>query len=290
MTIRHMRIFIQVYQAESITKAAAELHMTQPAVTRSIQEIEHYYGVCLFDRINHRLFRTKAGQEFYAQAFHIVEAFDLMEKGMRDWDEIGTIRMGATITLGTFFLPDLLLEFKEHYPKISVQSTVTNAKNLQDGLLTNQLDIALIEGAVSYCDLHAESFCSDRLVLLLPPGHTLLSKDNIVPSDLIQYPILLREKGSTTRTFVDNFFSLHNLELFPVLESSSPQAIIQAVCRGIGISFLPSHWVRKELEAGALFTREINHASLTRQNYIVWHKNKFLTGSMKEMIALCKTL
>ena len=112
MTIRHMKIFLQVYALESITKAAEVLNMTQPAVTRAIQEMEHYYGVCLFERIGHRLSRMAAGEEFYAHALHIVEAFDRMEKELRDWDEIGRIRIGATNTLGCFFLPELLLEFR----------------------------------------------------------------------------------------------------------------------------------------------------------------------------------
>ena len=134
MTIRHMKIFLQVYSLESITKAAEILNMTQPAVTRAIQEMERYYGVCLFERIGHRLSRTAVGQEFYAHALHIVEAFDRMEKELRDWDEIGKIRLGATNTLGCFFLPDLLLQFQKQYPKLEIISTVTNADGLQSGL------------------------------------------------------------------------------------------------------------------------------------------------------------
>ena len=102
--------------------------------------MERYYGVCLFERIGHRLSRTAVGQEFYAHALHIVEAFDRMEKELRDWDEIGKIRLGATNTLGCFFLPDLLLQFQKQYPKLEIVSTVTNADALQSGLLNNQYD------------------------------------------------------------------------------------------------------------------------------------------------------
>ena len=106
MTIRHMKIFLEVYRLENITQAAKTLHMTQPAVTRTIQEIEQHYGVRLFDRMNRRLFVTEAGRQFYAQALHIVESFDRMEKGLLNGDAFGVLRVGASISLGNFFLPD----------------------------------------------------------------------------------------------------------------------------------------------------------------------------------------
>lgn len=281
MTIRHMKIFLQVYSSESITKAAEFLHMTQPAVTRAIQEMERYYGVCLFERINHRLSRTAAGEEFYAHALHIVEAFDRMEEELRDWDEIGRIRIGSTNTLGCFFLPDLLRQFHEQCPKLEIISTVTNAEALQTGLLNNQYDMALIEGTVSLPGLRAEPFATDKLLLVLPPGHELAKKAKILPSDVKRYPLLLREKGSTTRSLLEHYFFLHHIELTPVFESCNPQAIIDAIWCGLGISFLPERWVRQPASEGKLVLREMEGDDFVRENYVVWHENKFLTKAMQ---------
>lgn len=288
MTIRHMKIFIQVYITESVTKAAENLHMTQPAVTRAIREMERYYGVCLFERINHRLSRTAAGSEFYAHALHIVEAFDRMENELRDWNEIGKVRIGATNTLGTYFLPDVLLEFQEQYPKLEIVSTITNADILQNGLLNNQYDLALIEGAVNMAGLRAEPFATDKLLLVLPPGHELAGKKKILPSDLDRYPLLLREKGSTTRTLLEHYFFLHRMELKPVMESCNPQAIIHAVQCGLGISFLPERWVREPADEGMLVLREMEGNDFIRENYVVWHENKFLTGAMQSFLNMVK--
>lgn len=288
MTIRHMRIFLQVYALESITKAAEILNMTQPAVTRAIQEMERYYGVCLFERIGHRLSRTAAGQEFYAHALHIVEAFDRMEKELRDWDEIGRIRIGATNTLGCFFLPDLLLQFQKRYPKLEIISTITNADALQSGLLNNQYDLALMEGNVSVPGLHAQPFAADKLLLVLPPGHELVGKEKIFPSDLEKYPLLLREKGSTTRSLLEHFFFLHHIEAAPVLESCNPQAIIYGVQCGLGISFLPERWVREPAKKGRLVLREMAEEGFERENYVVWHENKFLSNTMKTFLNIIK--
>lgn len=289
MTIRHMKIFIQVYAAESITKAAELLHMTQPAVTRAIREMERYYGVCLFERINHRLNRTAAGEEFYAHALHIVEAFDRMEKELRNWDEIGKLRIGATNTLGTFLLPELLPRFQERFPKLDVTSAITNADILQDGLLNNRYDLALVEGAVGMAGLHAEPFATDRLLLVLPPGHELAEKKKILSCDLIKYPLLLREKGSTTRSLLEHYFFLHQMELNPVMESCNPQAIIHAVSKGLGISFLPERWARQSAWEGTVLLREMEGDDFVRENYVVWHENKFLTKTMQEFISMVKS-
>ncbi len=288
MTIRHMKIFIQVYTAESITRAAELLHMTQPAVTRAIREMERYYGVCLFERIGRRLGRTAAGEEFYAHALHIVEAFDRMENELRDWDEIGKLRVGATNTLGTFFLPEVLLRFQVQYPKFEVVSTVTNADILQSGLANNQYDLALIEGIVSMPGLHAEPFAQDRLLLICPPGHALAQKKKILPSDLGRYPLLLREKGSTTRILLEHYFFSHHMELKPAMESCNPQALIHAVGCGLGISFLPERWAAQPAGEGAVAVREMEGDDFVRENYAVWHENKFLTKAMQAFLDIVK--
>ena len=105
MTLKHLRIFVTVYREMNITKAADLLHMTQPAVSRSIQELENYYGIRLFERINRRLYRTKESEEIYVRALHIVNSFHDMELEIKNWDEFGIFRIGASITLGNFILP-----------------------------------------------------------------------------------------------------------------------------------------------------------------------------------------
>ena len=191
-----MRIFLEVYRMENITQAAKRLHMTQPAVTRAIQEIERHYGVRLFDRMNRRLFVTEAGRQFYAQSLPIVESFDMMEKGLLNGDAFGVLRVGASISLGNFFLPELICEFRKKRPDMKVKATVSNAGNLQKGLLDNELDLALIEGGISESELETRAFSEDRLVLILPVGHELAEKEKVFVEDLKKCDFLAREKGS----------------------------------------------------------------------------------------------
>lgn len=289
MTIRHMRIFLEVYKTENITAAAARLHMTQPAVTRAIQEIERYYGVRLFERINRRLYITPSGEQLYAHALHITDSFDLMEKGLRNWDELGVLRVGASITPGNFLLPELAVRMREKRPLLRLHATVASGRQLTSALLDNRLDLAVIEDLVSDDHLHCEPFASDRLVLILPPDHPLCAHSSVNLAQLVPYPFLLREKGSVGRSFLDHVFAAHELPLSPIWESASTQAIVKAVAAGLGISILPEQLVRADLRSGSVVTLPIEDEQLVRTHAIVWHRHKFLTACAREFIALCHT-
>lgn len=288
MTIRHLKIFIAVYHTGNITRASEQLHMTQPGVTRAIQELERYYGVRLFERVNRKLLVSESGKQFYAQALHIVDSFDAMEKGMRNWDEFGVLRVGATITLGNVLMPVVVSEFQKMRPHLRVEVTVCNGAQLQRALLDNQLDLALIEGDVSNDQLKKVPFAQDQLVLVLSGQDPLCQKETLYLCDLKDCRFLLRENGSVGRSFLNHVFAVHGLPLVPLWESTSTHAILQAVGMGLGISFLPKLLVRDELASGRIVTRPIEDESFLRSNYIVWHKNKFLTNSSKEFMQLCR--
>lgn len=289
MTLRHMKVFLTVYKTQNMTLAAEQLHLTQPAVTRVIKEIENYYGVCLFERLNRRLYVTESGRRLYAQALHLIDTFESMEKEMRNLDTFGLLRIGSTIALGIYLLPELIFIFQKQIPQIQVQVTVSNRRTLQKMLLNNQLDIALIEGGVDDSHLHGEAFGGDRLVLITPPYHPLLKKKDVTLLDLLAYPLLLREKNSSVRIFVEQLFAVEGLPpLNPHWESASTQAIVQAVSYGMGISLLPEPLVKRDILLGTVCTCPVVGADLCRQNYVVWDKHKFLTKATQEFIALCK--
>lgn len=288
MTARHLQIFVEIYRTGSITKAAQNLFLTQPAVTRALHETEAHYGVQLFERMNRRLRVTESGRRFYAQAVHILEAMDLLEKQMHNWDTQGVLRVGATITLGNFLMPEAAARFRSSRPQVRVQVTVSNSRSLQQALLDNRLDFALIEGTVEDTNLHAEVFGGDRMVPVLPPDHPLLKKEHVVLEDLAGCDLLLREPGSAGRTYLDSLFAVRGIVPHPLWESVSTQAIVQAVHRGLGVSLLPEQLVRAWIDAGFVATCALENAPLDRRHSIVWHKNKNLTPSALELIRLCR--
>lgn len=287
MTIRHLKIFIAVYDRLSITHAAEALHMTQPVVTRTIKEIEQHYGVQLFDRMNRRLYVTNAGHHLYTHAKRVVEAFDHMEKEARNADGHFTLSIGSTLYLGSFLLPQILKELKERYPNAGIHARVSNAESLQRALHGNELDFALIEDHVEHPTLNSKPFFQDQLVLILPKDHPLLQKEELYMSDLEHKPFLLQEKGSISRRRVDDTFARHGLMIDPLLESRSTQAIIQSVSARLGLAFLPEHLVKNCIKCGLLVHRTIADESFSRKNYIVWHKDKFLSKPITQAMEIC---
>ena len=284
MTLRHLRVFLAVYQTQNVTRAAERLHMTQPTVTRAVQELERYYGVRLFERINRRLYITQSGRQLYARAVHTVGSFDRMEKELKNWDEFGLLRIGATPTLASVLLPKTLMTFEKKHPKLRVRCSVENGTHLQEALADDRLDFALIEGEVAAEHLHAEPFSEDRLILLLPPDDPRRNAPALTLRELAESPLLLREKGSMGRSFLDRVFAAHDLPLEPLMESISTHAIIQAVHAGLGISFLPQRLIRHSVESGFVATRAVDDEPFVRRNFAVWHEDKFLTRSARELL------
>ena len=285
MTIRHLRIFVRVYQLQSITQAAEALHLTQPAVSRAIAELESCYGLRLFERMNHRLYRTAASDEFYASALHIVDSFDRLERGARELGSAGTLRVGASLTLGSFFLPDVLRSYQSAHPDVTVRVTVSNAAFLAQALRDDALDLAVIEGAVNEPHLRAELLRHDRMQLIVPPGHALLRKRRVLLSDVLACPLLLRESGSAGRAFLDGVFASRGAAVQPAWESASTQALIRAVAAGLGVSILPEQLVSGAIESGTVAAAAIADVSLTRENFILYHREKYFTRAARALIA-----
>lgn len=288
MTLRHMRIFVSVYQQKSITKASNRLHLAQPSVSLAISELETYYGIRLFDRISRRLYVTEQGKQFYDYALHIVSLFDEMEQGVRNWDSIGTLRVGSSITIGNYLLPSLVTQFQKDSPNIKVQVLIKNSADVEQAVIDNVIDFALIEGTPKSPQITSLPFMDDRLCLIASPSHPLYEKKEVCIHDLLQYDFLLREKGSAGRDILENLFSLHNLTINPLWESVSTKAIVTAVSQGLGISILPYLLVEQDLKDKKIIEIPVSDMSLSRKFHIIYHKNKYLTTSAKAFMALCK--
>ena len=234
MTLRHMKIIVAVFQQGSVTKAAESLHMAQPSVSLALRELEDYYGVELFARVGRRLSPTECGRAFYGYALHIVSVFDEMETKMRNWDALGTIRVGATVTIGTYLLPPLIRQYRAEYPQLQLDIKVFRASQVEQMTLNNEIDLGLIEARPESRDLSAIPFLQDTLCAIVPRGSALAGQPSVTLEELSAFPFLMREPGSSTRTILDAYFALHNLTVHPAWESVSTQALIKAVVEGLG--------------------------------------------------------
>jgi len=283
-----MKIYVAVCECESVTAAAEKLYLAQPSVSLAISELEKYYGVKLFDRISRKLYITELGKQFLNYATHIVSLFDEMEKEIKNWDSIGTLRVGSSITIGSYLLPQYVNRFYEQFPLIKVQVIIDNSEEIEKRIMTNEIDFGLIEGITHNPQIKSEKFMEDELVLICGTNHPLYNAEQIAIEVLPEYDFILREKGSGGREMFDSTMLVHNIEIKPVWESVSTRAIIKAVSAGLGLSVLPYLLVKQDLEAKIIKQIKIKDITFKRHLFMIYHKNKFHTKSALEFMKLCK--
>lgn len=290
MTLRHMKIFCALCDAGcNTTKAAGHLNMTQPAVSLAIKELEQYYGIVLFDRIGRRLQITSAGENFLQYARRITAQFDDMEREMRNWDSAGILRVGASLTIGSQFLPHYVKAFSHQQPGTQIQVIVSSSDTLEQALMSNQLDFALIEGISHNPAMHMEEYMEDRLSIIASP-QSGFRQDQVLPLDQFsRHPFLLREPGSGTREVFDRAAEAVGIYIRPIWESSSNTALIHAVVNGLGLAVLPQRMVQGALERGLVVSIGAEGIDLRRSFYIIHHKDKYLTPTVRAFLDLCRT-
>lgn len=289
MTIRHLKIFLAVCQCQnSITKAAEGLYMTQPSVSVAIQEIEKYYGIQLFDRISRRLYLTEAGRQFLEYALRISVLFDDMEKGLKNWDSFGILRVGASITIGCQFMPSYVERFGSLYPKADVRVFIGASHQLEEKLITNELDFALVESPVHEKALVAESYMEDELAVISPARKPYCSGQILTKEEFEKQRFLLREHGSGTREVFDEAVLREGLSVKPAWEGMSTTALVNAVIHGLGIAVVPRRMVQGPIESGMIYALEVEHMEFKRHFYVVHHKDKLLTKAFLAFIDLCR--
>lgn len=287
MTLRHLKIFVSVCDNETITKAAKLLHLAQPSVSLAIRELEEYYGIQLFVRIHRKLYLSERGKQFLAYARHILTSYDTMENEMRN--PIGVLKVGSSITIAHFLLSEVVVKFYKKYPDIKIHAMIENSHDIEQRVLNNELDLALIEGKLHDISLVAKQFMSDHLVLVCSPNHPLSKRKAVEINELQNYDFLLREKGSGGRELFESMMLVHDIRIQPIWESISTKSIIHATSKGIGISVLPYRLVENDLKEGNIKEVSVKDIFFERPYCIIHHKNKFISEPMRYFIELCQS-
>lgn len=289
MTLRHIKIFLAICDNDcNTTKAAEALYMTQPAVSLAIKELEQHYGVILFDRIGRRLKITEAGQHFREYSIRISSLFDDMEKGMKNWDAFGVLRVGASVTIGSQFLPGYVKVFKSICPHTEIKAVIAPTDQLEQKVLNNELDFALIEGIPHSPSIVMERYMDDELAVVCPADGTFLQGQVLTLEEFQTQKFLLREEGSGTREVFDRTIGSAGLSITPVWEAMSTSSLINGVINGLGITVLPRRMVCGPLENGLVVTVKVEGLEFKRRFKIIYHKEKLLTSSAKEFLDLCR--
>lgn len=288
MTLRHLRIFVAVCETGSMTAAAAQLFIAQPSISLAVTEMEEYYGVKLFDRISRKLYLTENGRRALQYARHIIDLLDEMEQGIKDLDAVGQLKVGTSITIGTYLLPQYIAKLKKIYPTVRVEALIGNSGSIEQQILDNEIDIGVIEGVAHSPYICSESFPGDRLAFICNVNHRFAGRTLKELSEIKDEDFILREKGSAGREIFDGLTASQELAITPLWQSASNQAIIHGVREGLGISILPHSLVQDSLKKGEVAEFKIKGLALNRKFSVIYHKNKFLPGSARTLMELCK--
>ena len=290
MTLQHLKIFIAVCRDGGVTAAAEKLYISQPAASQAVKELERHYGVRLFDRSGRRLRITPAGERMYREALGIVSGLEDMEAALRNWETAGRLRIGSSITIGTELLPELVRELRRQFPELSVYVLVNSSEVIEQRLLDNELDIAVIEGEVHSDALTFRAFLSDELGVYCHEDDPLGKKRAASIGDIAAAPLLLREPNSAAREMVDALLKVNGLSAAPAWESTSTHALLNAAACGLGVAILPARLADRFVGRGGLVRLRTDGFSLRRSYKLIYRSKKRFTKAEAAFAALCEGL
>ncbi len=288
MADRRLQVFHTVARMLSFTKAAEILHMTQPAVTFQVRQLEEHFDTRLFDRTHNRISLTKAGKRVYHHSERIFEQYTEMEREVREitGDVSGVLLVGASTTIAEYMLPSLLGDFKKQFPNVTIKLRVSNSDGIVSMVEENAVDLGVVEAPVNNKNLAVEVCRVDQLVAIVPPDHELASRERVHISDLLEYPFIAREEGSGTRGVFHEYLKAAGInvrDLKVAMELGSPESIKGAVQAGMGISIVSMVTLAKELQLNALKLLYLD-PPLQRPFSFVHQKQKFRVLAMDGLL------
>lgn len=283
MTLRHLEIFLAVFDWGNMRRAAESLYISQPTVSGAVKEIEEEYGVLLFERLNHRLHVTREGELLASYARRLLALFREMDGTLKSHGEHASLRIGATLTIGTCVLPDILQVMKQEPSAPEPVVLVDNTRAIEERIARGELDVGFVEGVIQHPDLTALPVMDDPLIAVTaaPSPGPMTLKDLCA-----HFPLLMREPGSGTRAMVENL--LQGVPYRQAWVCSNTQAIIRAAEAGLGVTILSRLLAADSLQAGRLWEIPLTDCSLNRSFRLVWHKDKFMSPGLLAFCRLCR--
>ncbi len=288
MADRRLQVFHTVARVMSFTKAAEILHMTQPAVTFQIKQLEDAFNTRLFDRTHNKITLTEAGRVVYDYAEQILESYAKMANDVKDLtgDITGALVIGASTTIAEYMLPRLLGVFKKQFPDVTLRLQVGNTDAIVSMVENNLLDLGIVEAPVYNKNLEVITCRLDELVVIVPPDHPLAAFETIRPEQLTQYPFILREEGSGTRVVIDEYMrnaGMNFIDFDIVMELGSPESVKMAVEAEVGVAITSRTTLSKEVKLGTLKAIPLN-PPLMRPFSHVRQRHKFRHRAVGQLL------
>lgn len=283
MNLQNLRVFLKVAELEHITHASEELGLSQPAVTKTIQSLEHEVGLELVERQGRRIALTHAGrmlQEYARRLFALEHDMEEALNTLRDV-EGGEVTLAANTTTGVYLLPPIVARFHRRYPHVALNIAILNSHEIVEETLNWNLDIGLVEGDPSTLPsgLNVEVFSYDELILVVAPGHHWNGLPAVNPHTLADGELLLREQGSGIREVIEHALQSYGVKIRPLLTLTDNEAIKQMVISGVGAAMVSYLTVKRELATGDLVRLPVVGLDLRPQLSLIRRADKQLSRS-----------
>jgi DNA-binding transcriptional LysR family regulator len=287
MNLYHLKTFYHTAKFRSFTKAADELGITQPAVTRQIQELQSHYDLILFNRVGKKIILTDAGETLYSLAEKIFELETQVEESIRDFQQqkSGKISIVTTETFGGFYLPEIVANFYRKYPDIYISVLTLTDGYVIDSISKLSNDLGFISKEIAHPKIVVKELLQEEILLVTNPDNPLVKKKDLDPSELNNISIIMPEIGCGSRKVISDFKKRHNIGFNVVCEFSNNEAIKELVKEGLGITLISRNAVQNEIKRGDLVAIDIDDPNLVRKFYLTYHKEKYFTKSIAEFIA-----
>ncbi|MBC8610077.1 LysR family transcriptional regulator [Massilimaliae timonensis] len=286
MTIKHLKVFLVVAEEKNMSVAAGKLFLSQPTVSQTISEMEKHYGVKLFERYPKTLYLTEAGERLKGYAQHIVASFDRLDQIMAQAAEEKQLRIGASVTVGNCIISELADQLKQEFPNIRTFIRVDNTRVIENQLLQNQLDVAVVEGEIKSTEILTKPVIDDCMVLVCSRFHPFADRRHVSLRELAEEQFILREEGSGTRELFESKMKAEGVPVHVCWECSNLGSIKQALLHNHGLSVLSARLVADELRSGELCVVKIEDCVWKRRFCTAIHKNKHLTEELEVFLEL----
>jgi DNA-binding transcriptional LysR family regulator len=285
MNLHHLRLFAAVVKHGGFTKAAESLRLSQPAISKSLNELERQLNLALIDRSGRSIKLTDAGQTLYARARELFGVEWIAEQELRELRGLkrGVLRIGASTTIATYMLPPFLGRFHLRHPRIRIRASSANTRTVLRMLLESRVDVALVEGPVSHSRVEVQPWRDDELVVICRPDHELLLRSNVDVEMLVREQFIVREPGSGTRDVSARALALHGARLTNTMRVGGTEAIKQAVAAGLGLAIVSRAAAADQLALGKIAVLSVNGLAIRRTLTQIKLRGRVTSAAAREL-------
>lgn len=288
MHVENFKIFSDLVESESFSRAAKLNSITQSAVSQQLRAMEKHFSILIVDRSQKQFRLTREGQKLYASAKEILYLYDKLNSELQEMKKVisGTIHISTVYSIGLHELPPYVKAFLTKYPEVNIRVEYRRANNVYEDILSNSIDLGLVAYPQKHKQLEVLPFHDDILVLVVAPEHPLAKRKTIELADIADQKFVGFEPDIPTRKATDAIFKEANIEIVPVMEFDNVETVKRAVEINAGIAILPQTTVIREEAQGLLKVLKFKNKTYKRPLALIHRKGRVLTPAIKKLIDL----